>query len=115
MTSLQKPVSRAAEKRAAKREAEKRKRNVYSFVSNRDGFKCRACGRVGSPNATSMLDKLHHHEIKFRSVGGQIVSSNVVLLDAECHADAQAHRLIITGDADGSLTFENAAGKVWVR
>ena len=109
---LQKPRPRASEKAENKKKALAHKLAVYRHVDVRDGYKCRATGKRVDPRASSMLDKGHHHEIRFRSLGGKIETSNVVLLSAEAHADVHAGRLIITGDANGVLTFERD-GKVW--
>ena len=105
---LQKPPSRAAEKAEKKRETEREKRRVYKSVNIRDRYTCRACGT--QPRQWQM--PLHHHEIRFRSAGGTFTTANVCLLCAKDHADIHAHRLTVTGDANGVLTFERD-GKVW--
>jgi 5-methylcytosine-specific restriction endonuclease McrA len=103
MTSLQKPVSRAAEKRERINAKQLAERHIYRAVSARDLHACRACGRNVSSRAIGMLLRAHHHHIVFRSAGGDTSMSNVCLLCAICHADVHAHRLTVEGDANKRL------------
>lgn len=111
MPAILKPPSRAAERRVKKAQADLQKRAVYRRVDERDGYRCRCCGRPIARQG-GLLNGGHHHEIRYRSLGGPISTANCVLLASACHADVHAGRLIISGDADGVLTFERR-GKAW--
>lgn len=91
-----KPQSRAADRKATKREAEKHRQMVYSLVRVRDRFRCRSC-------RTTHGVEVHH--IKFRSLGGSNTTENLALLCASCHAEVHAYRLAIDGNANGTLKF----------
>lgn len=88
------------------REAERDRlqRAVFKAVDQRDGYRCRCCGRLADPAALSLLRGERHH-IVYRSAGGATSTANLCLLDARCHADEHAHRLKIEGNADEALTF----------
>ena len=91
-----KPQSRAADRKATKREADKHRQMVYSLVRVRDKFRCRHCGTA---------DGVEVHHIKFRSVGGEHSTKNMACICARCHAEVHAYRLAIQGDANGTLKF----------
>lgn len=97
--------SRADEKAEKRLAAQKAQRDVYRLVTARDKRKCRACLNQADPNALDMLKRGHHHHIQFRSAGGRDESSNLMLACARCHSAIHAHRLTVSGDADGPLTF----------
>ncbi len=79
---------------------------VYHLVNVRDGFKCRCCGRRGSPHASTLLDKLHHDHIIERSLGGETETFNLCLLCARCHEQKTAHVIEPEGNPDaGTLIF----------
>lgn len=89
---------------------------VNRAVSHRDKFTCRCCGRRADPNAVGLLNRGHHHHVKFRSAGGKTTRQNICLLCAECH-DRVHHRsgdekVYISGNADATLTFEQG-GRKW--
>lgn len=109
---IAKPTSRAAERKGQKAAAKTRQRKVYALVTIRDKRRCRACTDEADPSATDMTRHGHHHHIRFRSAGGQDTSENLALLCNACHADVHAHRLIVTGNASGVLTFEKD-GQIW--
>lgn len=92
-----KPQSRAAERKATKREAEKHRQMVYSLVRVRDKFRCRCC---------KSADTVEVHHVRFRSLGGENSSANLALLCRICHNLVHSYRLAIKGDADKTLTFE---------
>ncbi len=103
MTSLQKPLSRAEERKdrlAMKRQIE---RAVYRAVDARDQRKCRACGRKADPHGVGLVEHGHRHHVVFRSAGGETSTSNVVTLCNSCHSDVHAHRLTVEGDANSQL------------
>ena len=92
-----KPNSRAADKQEKRKAKERNKREVYKLVRARDGKRCRNCK---SP------EDLHHHHLRFRSLGGGDSTRNLLLLCARCHADVHGYRLYIEGlDANGILQF----------
>lgn len=103
MMALQRPrkgyeARRTAARRRA-REAEKKR--VYALVDARDGYRSRLSGRT---------DRLEHHHIRPRSLGGRHETSNIVLLTADEHRAVTEHRLEITGNADGVLEFRDVRG-----
>lgn len=100
-----KPRSRAEEKAEKRTAAKKQQRDVYRLVTERDKRKCRSCLNQADPNALDMLKRGHHHHVVFRSAGGQDTTGNLMLACARCHAEIHAHRLSVSGDADGVLTF----------
>ena len=112
LVQFPKPISRAAEKADKKAAKDRHRREVYKAVDLRDGFKCRACNRPANPGAVDMLRTGHRHHVVFRSLGGIDDTSTLALLCALCHSDVHAHRLLVSGNADGLLTFERD-GKVW--
>jgi 5-methylcytosine-specific restriction endonuclease McrA len=112
MTSLQKPISRAVEKRQKRSMKLQIERVVYRAVDQRDQYRCRECGARCSPSAASLLDRAHRHHIIFRSAGGETTTANVLTLCSEAHADVHAHRLHITGDANFPVRFEKD-GRIW--
>ncbi len=90
-----KPQSRAADRKATKREAEKHRQMVYSLVRVRDKFRCRHC-KTATPEV---------HHIKFRSAGGEDSTENLALLCRACHAEVHAYRLAVEGNANMTLKF----------
>jgi 5-methylcytosine-specific restriction endonuclease McrA len=75
---------------------------VYRAVRQRDGGRCRCCGRVGQ----------HVHHIRFRSHGGACETSNLVLLCWRCHDSVHRRRLVLRGvdgapaDGDAVVRFD---------
>lgn len=98
--------SRFDVKQKAKQDAEAAWKAVCKVVDTRDGRQCRCCDKRSDPNGTGLLTRGHRHHIKYRSAGGQDISSNLVTLCAVCHYDEHHHRMFISGgDADGPLCF----------
>jgi 5-methylcytosine-specific restriction endonuclease McrA len=97
VTGLQKPVSRAAEKKARLSKKEKQWRLTRAVVQVRDRFKCRHC---------RTKDGVDVHHIKLRSAGGKDDSANCCLLCRICHAEIHAYRLSVKGNANEHLKFE---------
>ncbi len=95
--SLQKPASRAAEKKARMSAKEKQWRLTRAVVQVRDRFKCRHC---------RTKDGVDVHHIKLRSAGGKDDTRNCCLLCRECHCLVHSYRLSISGDANKRLKFE---------
>lgn len=60
-------------------------RLCYRQVDQRDGGRCRVCKRRGNPYATTLLDRLHHHHLIYRSRGGTDEPENVASICAQCH------------------------------
>jgi 5-methylcytosine-specific restriction endonuclease McrA len=87
------------EQRAARAQEHKA---VRTAVWQRDGGRCRACGRRAR----------HLHHIRYRSHGGQTTPANCLLLCHRCHQDVHARILRIVGtdanDREG-LQFEREA------
>lgn len=86
---------------------------VCKVVDARDKRICRACGKRSNIDAIGLTARGHRHHLVYRSAGGADVSSNVVTLDARCHADEHAHRLRIEGDADVGLEFWRLGQDGW--
>lgn len=100
-----KPTSRAEAKAERNNTRRRHQRAVYGLVTARDGRKCRACKRSIDAGATDMLRKAHHHHVVFRSAGGKDETGNLMLACGICHSNIHAHRLTVSGNADGTLTF----------
>jgi hypothetical protein len=93
-------------KKAAKLEADSLERRVYRIVTLREGHRCRVCGKRCNPGGIGLLDRGHHHHIRYRSAGGETTTWNVCLLDKGCHDRVHLKcDLRIEGDADLALTF----------
>ncbi len=98
--TFQKPVSRAAEKKASRRAQEKQLQLVRHVVLARDMWKCRHC-RSG--------ERIEVHHLKPRSMGGKHTPANLLCLCNICHAERHAYRLFIHGDdANKGVRFEVA-------
>lgn len=96
--ALQKPRSRAAEKKQADREAEKAWQSVRREVLARDRHMCRFCGS---------RDRVEVHHLKPRSLGREDSTRNAIALCAIHHAERHAYRLFLHGsDANGRIRFE---------
>lgn len=99
--------------KVAKRIAdEAEKREAYRLVDVRDGGKCRACQRKCLRTTALVPNRLERHHYLFRSLGGKHDPSNLLTLCNSCHTEAQAHRLIITGHPDQTMTFSRH-GRTW--
>jgi 5-methylcytosine-specific restriction endonuclease McrA len=108
--------SRVELAREAEISAERNQRQVARVVTQREGGKCRVCGRRCDPDALSMLKKGHHHHIVFRSAGGEDSTANECLLCAGCHDEVHVKKtLAIEGNADVALTLKrmNVATGEW--
>lgn len=94
---LAKPVSRAAEKKAANRDKDTAWQAVRKAVLVRDGYRCRCCGTA---------DKVDVHHMRFRSAGGSDSRNNTLVMCRCCHLELHAYRLHIAGaDADTRVKF----------
>ncbi len=95
---LAKPVSRAAEKKAANREKESAWQRIRKAVLVRDCYSCRFCGTA---------DSVEVHHLKPRSLGREDSLENCLVLCAIHHRERHAYRLFLHGDdANGSIRFE---------
>ena len=83
------PSTRARLRRARRAS---RRAAAYRLVDLRDRGRCRVCGDTSGT--------MHHHHIRYRSLGGADSSDNVALVCARCHADIHAARIRLSGDAD---------------
>ena len=91
-----KPTGITAKLRAAKkRKADKQLAQVNELVTQRD-LLCRRCGSAYM---------LHHLHIVMRSRGGKHTTENLMLVCAYCHGQIHDHKLEVTGNADGTLTW----------
>lgn len=100
----------AARRTAAKRRArEREKARVYRLVDLRDLGECRACRALCLRGGVA--DRLEHHHIRPRSLGGKHTTGNVVTLCRSCHVAVHAKRVTVTGDANDVLMFRDAS---WV-
>jgi len=101
---------RVKEKLRKRAEEAQSMRQCYRIVDERDGKRCRVCRRPGYPNGTTLLDRLHHHHMVYRSRGGQHEPDSVILLCAICHAAIHIEgTLRVSGDANARDT---ATGKL---
>ena len=93
--------SRVARKLKARAAEATATRTCYAIVNERDAYRCRICQRAGNPHAISLLARLHHHHLIYRSRGGDHVPEAVILICALCHDLVHVQgTLRITGDAD---------------
>ncbi len=92
-----KPEPQRRAKARAKRQQAKRTHLVRMYVFAREANRCRVCAQP----ATEL------HELRFRSLGGQISTRNSVACCHQCHSRLHRHDLIAVGaDADSPrLTF----------
>lgn len=109
-------TSRVAAATAKKQAADLAWRTVCKLVDQRDGKRCRCCGKRSDPDATGLLARGHRHHLIYRSAGGTDTTGNLCTLDASCHADAHANKLRIEGNPDVALTFfrKDAKGEWYV-
>lgn len=104
-----KPNRTTAKARAKRRRAsEAVKRDVYALVDARDRYVCRATGTyVGDGHG-------QRHHIVRRSQGGKHTTANIVTLKDLIHHRIHAGHLVITGNADDTLTFrDTVSGLEW--
>lgn len=102
-TASPKPVKGTArlEKARGKRQQATADRRVFKAVDKRDGYYCRVCQVFAGSN-------VHRHHVKFRSAGGLTTTANVCHLCEECHRAVHAHRVKLSGNADGALKVQAA-------
>jgi 5-methylcytosine-specific restriction protein A len=97
---LEKPRSRAAEKKQQDRDKERDWLRLRKDVLARDQYRCRCCGTA---------DKVDVHHIRFRSAGGDDTMQNCAALCRICHLELHAYRLYVEGsDAQKRLQFVRA-------
>ena len=94
-----KPTSAPRAKREKAREKERQWQRVRACVLVRDNRRCRVC---------KTRDGVDVHHIRFRSVGGEDSTANCAALCRVCHADVHAYRLVLSGDANGTIKIERA-------
>jgi 5-methylcytosine-specific restriction endonuclease McrA len=101
---LEKPRSRAAEKKQQDKADLKAWLALRKAVLLRDGYRCRCCGTSGGT-----LRKVDVHHIRFRSAGGEDSMQNCAALCRICHLELHAYRLYVEGDnAQKRLQFVRA-------
>lgn len=106
-------TARVTDRKERRLAEEKHWREVCKLVEIRDGFNCRACGRKVTKTLTVQPDRLEHHHVRPRSLGGPDETANVCVICLECHSARHVTRaLAIIGNADSTLTFEQE-GVVW--
>ena len=89
------------------------RRIVFHAVSVRDEFRCRACDRRVTRTLAAVPDRIEHHHVIPRSLGGEDTTKNVALLCLSCHTKRHVTgELTITGNANRSLTFTEG-GRTW--
>lgn len=103
---------RVLEKMHKRQATEAHRRMVYRLVDERDQYRCRACGRRCRQTMEAAPERLEHHHLTFRSLGGQHHTANLVSLCLACHCEVTGHRLTVTGNPDQTLTFERN-GSTW--
>lgn len=108
MPPLEKPRPRVLDKRDDKRDTDRIKREVYADVDERDGRRCRCCGRKGNPDALTALGKIHRAHIQDASKLGEMSAKNLCSLCWICHALEHAKQLHFIGTNANrpSLGFE---------
>lgn len=77
--------------------------DACKVVDERDGYRCRVCGSRGSPTSTSLLNRLHHHHLVFRSRGRDDSPENLVCLCPKHHDEIHVKKLLsIEGNASAA-------------
>lgn len=107
-----KPTPRVLEKAAKRKAIEQQRRAAYRLVDERDGLKCRCCKRQCHRFMGLSWNRLEHHHLLPRSLGGKDDTGNLVSLCFWCHYLVTMHALEIKGNADEHLMFERN-GSVW--
>jgi hypothetical protein len=98
--------SRLGEKDARRIADEANWRAVCKEVDQRDGNRCRACGRKLINAIGLQINGREHHHIIFRSAGGPDTIENVCLTCKGCHDAVHVSGVLrIDGNAQGRLTF----------
>ena len=112
MPAFPKPRPKAEEK-AEERRAAKRARVEFRLrILERDGYRCRDCGRPVLARHEDWWRVGEVHEIIPRSLGGSPLDSrNCLTLCAKCHPEHTAHRRRArvcdeTPGADGAIRVE---------
>lgn len=100
MIGFPKPLSRLLEKVVRQRKTRSLSAAVKRAVKERDGGKCRVCGKP----CQSV------HEMRPVSIGGEVALKNCIAVCGSgttgCHGKLQRHELIpIGGSANGHLRF----------
>lgn len=105
--------TRLNEKASKAKADDKHWREVCRVVDVRDGRYCRCCQRKVVKVLAAQPDRLEHHHVVPRSLGGEDTPANVAVVCLECHQRRHVTReLSITGNANGLLTFERK-GLTW--
>ena len=110
---LTKPQPRFYAREAQRVKDDAARKAVYRAVSLRDGYSCRACGVRLRQTPSAVPERLEHHHIQPRSLGGKDTTANLLLLCLACHTDRHVTRdLEISGDADGLVLFRQGV-RAW--
>lgn len=81
-----------ASKAHRKRELARQRAEAYRAVDLRDRGACRVCGAVSR--------EVHHHHVRYRSLGGRDTPENLLIVCPRCHDDIHSARIRVTGDAE---------------
>lgn len=93
-------VAKRREKRAAEEKERLRWMLIRVAVFERDGGRCRVCGRAVKLSTRILPAQAHVHHVNYKSAGGTDDMSNLVLLCLPCHDAEHRHVIDITGTAD---------------
>lgn len=95
--------------------AKQQQREAYAAVTARDGHSCRVCRRWTNPAAIDPLERGEHHHLRYRSLGGEDTTDNLVLLCASCHREEHKHAIRLSGHADRRMgvKLERLADDGW--
>lgn len=108
--------TRLKDRTAAKREIDRQWIALCRYVDQRDGRKCRACGRKVIQTFARVPERAERHHVVPRSLGGESTKEGVCLLCASCHDDRHVWRTLqISGNAEETLTFQQFSGGQVVR
>lgn len=100
-------VPRARERDQKDRDADRKWYDVCRQVERRDGFRCRCCKGKVVKTMRRQGDRMEHHHVIPRSLGGPDEVWNIAITCLTCHDDRHVtRRLHITGNADEQLVFE---------
>lgn len=106
--SVRKFVRRQA-RQAEKDRLDRLQREADSIIRKacfvRDGGRCRAYGVPVKLVTDNPLELAECHHIEYRSAGGSDEPFNRATLSPQAHRDEHDHKLVISGDGNGTLTF----------
>jgi hypothetical protein len=82
------------------------RRELFRYVSQRDGYRSRVSGRRTRVTLALVPERAEHHHVIHRSLGGKDTKENVILITLQEHIDHHHHRLTISGSGEGEIVSQ---------